>query len=241
MTRTVLLCLLLALLSGHVSRGQINRYDSIRIAGVIMDKDSVLNLPFALYQVNEKERYTSDQEGSFSLWAREGDVIHFSYVGFKDLYVKVHDSLAYNNFLFGVFLSRDTIELSEVVIVPRVHNIAAVARNMPLKNAQDQLNANYNIRMSTYQALSRRPQKMDAEYNQKMVIRRQMLAVEYQAMVSPEHIVGVDLVQVGPQVVELFSDKYKDSKPDLSDVTPFEKDFLSNLLKEKRKQRSDNQ
>ncbi len=96
-----------------------------------MEGDSLFSLPFAKYKVNDKTGYVSNEEGQFSFWAKSGDIVTFSYVGFKPLYVSINDTLANDNYLMGIFLSRDTIELSEVVIIPQNISPRAYAQICP--------------------------------------------------------------------------------------------------------------
>ncbi len=84
-----------------------------------MDQAELNALPYAHFRVNKKRGGTTNEYGRFSIWVSSGDTIHYSYVGYLDVRIIVNDSLKQDNYLFGVFLSKDTIALQEVLILPR--------------------------------------------------------------------------------------------------------------------------
>ncbi len=210
--------------------------DSISFSGVIFDKDSLTVLPYALYSLGSIN-YTSNSDGEFYTWAKQGDVIRFSYVGYKDKYIQVDDTLDQNNYLVGVFLSRDTILLSEVIVIPRYQHLLAEAKYMPLIVTPEMVNANYNVKASVHQALTTVPKKMDAQQNQSMVIAEQTRKNVYKGQISPDQMFGPSTekrtaytMYVSPNVrkqVEKASAAYR--------VDQKEMRFLLNLYKEQKK------
>ncbi len=190
---------ILLLLICTFAGAQMNR-DSLLFRGVIMERDSLFSLPYAKYIINNKSAYTANEQGHFSFWARTGDIVHFTYVGFRPLYVQVNDSLANDNYLMGVFLSRDTILLSEVVIIPQILNPNAVARNMPMLTTRDQAIAQNNVAMSTYQAKTQPVTTWDAEMNQKNFIQARSNDIAYQTQVQPSQMLGVSSTNIMQQI-----------------------------------------
>ncbi len=210
--------------------------DSISFSGVIFDKDSLTVLPYAMYSIGTIN-YTSNIDGKFYTWAKQGDVIKFSFVGYKEKYIQVNDTLDQDNYLVGVFLSRDTILLSEVIVIPRYQQLLAEAKYMPLIITPEMVNGNYNVKASVYQALSKVPEKMDAEQNQSMVIAEQTRKNVYKGQISPDQMFGPSTerriaytMYVSPNVrkqVEKASAAYR--------VDQKEMRFLLNLYKEQKK------
>ncbi len=198
--------------------------DSLLFRGVIMEGDSLFTLPHAKYVINDKIGFTSNEEGQFSFWAKSGDVVQFSYVGFKPLMVQVHDSLSNDNYLMGVFLSRDTIELSEVIIIPQIMNPNAIARNMPLLSDQNVIAAQNNVAMSTYQAKTQPVKEWDAEMNQENFIQARSMDIQYQTQVKPSQILGVSNTAIAQQVA--ISKQKKVKKPRQNYITQEEWEFL---------------
>lgn len=174
--------------------------DSLLFRGVVMEGDSQFALPFAKYIVNNEINYVSNEDGQFSFWAKNGDIVHFSYVGFKPLYVQIHDTISSDSFLMGIFLSRDTIELSEVIILPHRMNPDAMARTMPLLSTPEEVVAQRNIDVSAYQAMTQPVKEWDAEMNQKNFIQERSNDVAYRTQIQPNQMVGLSTVNVSQEI-----------------------------------------
>ncbi|WP_066632364.1 peptidase associated/transthyretin-like domain-containing protein [Labilibacter marinus] len=228
----ILPVLLLAICS--VASAQMQK-DSLLFRGVIMEGDSLFSLPYAKYSINDKLNFTTSEEGQFSFWAQNGDVVHFSYVGFKPLYVQVNDSLANANFLMGVFLSRDTIELSEVVIIPQIMNPNAIARNMPMLSSQDDIVAQNNVATSTYQAKTQPIKEWDAEMNQKNFLEARSMDVQYKTMIQPSQVLGVSNVAISQQIDRSKINNLK--KPRRQYISQSEWEYLIASYEEKMKKK----
>ncbi|WP_439184811.1 hypothetical protein [Carboxylicivirga taeanensis] len=169
---------------------QEERQDSIKITGVVFEKDSLTILPYSRFNLEMKD-YASDERGQFSFWAHQGEVVRFSYMGFKDTYIQINDSLKHKNYLLGVFLSRDTIQISEVIVTPRFERLSLEAKTMPLVITPEMAYATNNVRSSTRQALTQAPLKMDAEMNQRMVLQERTWSTVYKTQIPPSQTVGV--------------------------------------------------
>ncbi|GAF04000.1 peptidase associated/transthyretin-like domain-containing protein [Saccharicrinis fermentans] len=224
----------LLLILGSLSSAQVTR-DSLLFRGVIMEGDSLFSLPYAKYIINNKSGYTANEAGQFSFWAKIGDFVQFSYVGFKPLYIQVNDSLANENYLMGVFLSRDTIQLSEVVIIPQRVNPNAIARNMPLLSTTDDVTAQNNMAMSTYQAKTQPVTKWDAEMNQKNFIQARSNDIAYQTQIKPSQIVGISNVSIAKEKER--SKMKKLQKPHRAYITQAEWEYLISSYNEKMKRK----
>ncbi|MBK3517637.1 peptidase associated/transthyretin-like domain-containing protein [Carboxylicivirga marina] len=169
---------------------QINKTDSVRITGVVFEQDSLNTLPYSRFNLDAKS-FASDEKGQFSFWAQQGEVVRFSHMGFKDTYIQVDDSLKHKNYMLGVFLTRDTFLISEVIVMPRYENIALQAKTMPLVITPEQAYATNNIRSSTHQALTQTPIRMDAEMNHRMVLQERTWSTVYKTQIPPGKTIGV--------------------------------------------------
>ncbi len=188
--KTILSYLLFSIvLLGVQVKAQSYVSDSIFFSGVIFDKDSLTALPNAIYTLGAIT-YSSNDKGEFHTWTKQGDVIKFSHLGYKDKYILVDDTLDQDNYLIGVFLSKDTIQLSEVIVIPRYQQLLAEAKYMPLIVTPEMVNGNYNVKASTYKALTSVPQKMDAQQNQSMVIAEHTRKNVYKGQISPDDMFG---------------------------------------------------
>jgi len=217
--------------------------DSIRFSGMIFDKDSLTVLPYAKYALDEKV-FTANDNGEFYLWAKQGDIIKFSYVGYKDTYIQVHDTLDDNNYIVGVFLSKDTIQLSEVIVIPRYRQLLLDAMYSPLKVDPAYQNALRNVRQAKNQALSSTgfDKPMTAEQNQDMVIRENTMRTVYKTQVPPDMIFGINTSTLIPYIVYLRNKrKAKIKEADVNDsLSEMEAEFLINIYHKQKEREKEN-
>lgn len=206
--RTLILFGCLFILASAYSSAQVQQGDSLRISGIVLDSDSLNTLPFSQFNIKSRN-YSSDAEGQFSFWAKKGETITFSHLGFKDTFIEIKDSLNLSNYLFGVFLTRDTFEISEIIVMPRYENLAAKARNMPLLITPSEAYATNNVKASTSQALTQAPLRMDAEMNQKMMLREQTWGTIYKTQIPPDRTVGISSENLGSMSIFVTPNKEK--------------------------------
>ncbi|MCU4166404.1 hypothetical protein [Carboxylicivirga caseinilyticus] len=224
----------------NISRAQITNIDSLRISGVVFEQDSLHILPYSQFNIHS-QRFTSNEQGQFSFWAKKGEIIKFSYLGFKDTYIQIEDSLDLNNYIMGVFLTRDTIQIGEVIVVPRYENLTAQARNMPLLITPDQAYAQNNIKSSTNQALTQPPLKMDREMNQDMVLREQRWGTVYKTQIPPDRTIGITSENLGTMSLFVTPRKEKIRATIDQPLNRHELDLILRIYEEKVKAMLGNQ
>lgn len=237
--RTIILLAALLTLSSSLSLAQTQPIDSIRISGVVFDRDSLYTLPFSQFDLHSK-KYSSNKEGQFSFWAHQGEIIKFSHLGFKDTYIQITDSLAHNNYMLGVFLTRDTFLISEIIVVPRYENIAAQARTMPLLITPDQAYANNNVKSSINQALSQPPKKMDNEMNQNMVLQEQRWGTVYKTQIPPDKTLGISSENLGAMSLFITPQKEKLKTTLPQPLNRYELDLILRIYEKKVKSMLEN-
>ncbi len=188
--------LITALMFLTICHGQLR--DSLFFKGIIMESDSLNALPYAKYEINDAEKFLTDNKGQFSFWAKKGDIVSFSYVGYKTVFFNVKDSLVQENFLLGVFLSRDTILLSEIVILPQISNSKAMLERLPLKDDNDATVANKNI--SDVHQLAREVNESEVEYdadmNQRLSLDAKSKSVEYNRQIGPDQTLDISNLKI---------------------------------------------
>lgn len=167
--------------------------DSLFFTGAIMDSEQSKALPFASFHINKNRVGTADAIGRFSFQVNIGDTIRYSFLGYRDVQVIVDDSLKQKKYLTGIFMTKDTIALEEVIILPRFGNFkdAFLKANI---NTKEYVNATNNVNDATYQALTTAfspNATMDAKDNTDMLLKEHAAKVEYKGMVSPDMMVGV--------------------------------------------------
>ena len=90
-------------------------------------------------------------------------------MGFKESSVQISDSLLLDNYLFGVFLTRDTLQLTEVLVLPRYEELLEKSKYMPLRITPEKTIGSKNIQASTNQALTQPELSMDREMRNNFV------------------------------------------------------------------------
>jgi len=217
--------------------------DSIRLSGMIFDRDSLTVLPFAEYTLDNKT-HTANDNGEFYLWAKQGDIIKFSHLGYKDTYIQVKDTLGQKNFIVGVFLSKDTIHLSEVIVIPRYRQLMLDAMYKPLTVNPSYENAARNVRQAKNQALngSDFDKPMTAEQNQDMVIRENTMRTVYKTQVPPDMIFGINTSTLIPYIMYLRQKRKSRIKEiDAGDsLNDMEAEFLINMYRKQKEKQKEN-
>lgn len=92
----------------------------VQISGLVLSGDSIPRpIPYANVFISGVDRGTiTDKDGFFSIPARAGDSIQFSFLGFKKEVLYVPDTLAKSAYLSRVVMERDTTLLEEVTLYP---------------------------------------------------------------------------------------------------------------------------
>jgi len=226
---------LLAIFSiSTLSFGQVQSNDSLRITGIVLEQDSLNTLPFSRFKL-DSETFTSDEKGQFSFWAKQGEIIRFSHLGFKDTYIQINDSLQHRNYMLGVFLTRDTFQISEVIVMPRYENLSLQAKTMPLIITPDAAYATNNIRASTHQALTQTPLKMDAEMNQRMVLQEQTWGTVYKTQIPPDRTIGITSENMAQMRLFLPKNEQKIMEVTLQPLNRNELDLILRIYEERMK------
>ncbi len=188
----IILLVFLSILT--VSQGQTK--DSLFFKGIVMDTDSLLGLPFAKYVINYDQLFTTNKKGEFSMWVKKGDVVTFSHVGYKTISLHVKDSLVQDNFIMGVFLSRDTIQLSEIVILPQINNAKERLQRMPIVQDKDAKTANENISDAPKMAVTTMDEDWDADKIQRYSLNAKSDAVKYNRQIGPDQAIEISNVKI---------------------------------------------
>jgi hypothetical protein len=113
------LLLLVFLFCGLSLYSQHNKSQYIQFSGVVVDGEDLKPIPFTNILIKNTFRGTvSDYYGFFSIVAKQGDTIEFSFVGYKNAQYIIPDSLNENRYSLIQMLFSDTILLKETVIYP---------------------------------------------------------------------------------------------------------------------------
>jgi hypothetical protein len=122
MTRFLRYLAILACLSPLGARAQFEQFrDSVvQLYGVVMTADSLRGLPDVSVVVKGTGRGTlTNYQGVFSIVVMKGDVVEFTFVGFKPLQITVPRTIEGNQYNIVQLMVTDTVYLPATIIKPR--------------------------------------------------------------------------------------------------------------------------
>ena len=135
----------------------------LNFSGVVMDSDSLEPIINVYYSLNGRLKGISDSGGRFSIYARIGDTLSFSHIGFRTKIFNVSDSLQLDSYLVGIFMTQDTIRLQEIVIFPRFRNLRQEMTSFRTRGDFQNDMAKQNLDIATYQGLKSAQDLTDPE------------------------------------------------------------------------------
>lgn len=170
-----LLCSLPCFLKGQ----RIVQADSIAFSGVVINAETTNPLPDVTCRYGQSATIT-DLSGRFHIYTVPGDTVRFTYIGFKPYTIIIPDTLFDKEYMLGIFMSPDTVHLSEAIILQRYGEI----------KRQNRVNLRNNMAGVLKGAYA--PQdKMDADMNQRMVINEFARSIEMKGHVDVGLGVGI--------------------------------------------------
>lgn len=198
--------------------------DSIKFSGVVINRQTSEALPNVTCRFGKGKGTMSDADGCFSLTTRRGDTVLFTYVGFKPCPVVIPDTLFEKEYMVGVFMSPDTLQLSEALIVRRW----GAARRQNLVNARNNMRG---ILKHAYDP----SQEMDAGMNQRMMINEYARSVEMKGHVDVR--IGVGTQSLDAYKMLRMQKRVREKKEWLN---PGEIDLLKKLYYLEKREKTDN-
>lgn len=153
--------------------------DTICFSGVVLDGGTTEPLADVTCRLGNGKGTISDKNGYFRIHLQKGDSVLFTYVGYRPCLVVIPDSLNAEEYMMGIFMSPDTLQLSEALII----------RRWGESKEQQMINARNNMKGILRQAYN--PNKaMDADMNQRMMIAEYARSVEMRGHVDVRLGVG---------------------------------------------------
>lgn len=151
--------------------------DSITLSGIVLDADHSSPLGDVNLLKDKKTIGVSDANGYFEIQALSGDTIVFSHLGFKMAKMIVPLSLRRNEYYTSVPLSRNSILLKEVEILPwPKENLKQAIMDAPGTDKETQ-NAQRNVTIANYQALNTPNSTWTREQMQKLYLENFSLEI----------------------------------------------------------------
>lgn len=219
--------------------GQSDRQSLVKISGVVFESDSLIPLPNAHFQILHKNiAGMTNPSGRFEVLILSGDTLKFTFVGYKDSYYKVVDTLNVGEYVIGVFLTRDTIQIQEVVVYPRRKDLRQDFLGIKTEQNLQLDNAKRNINISTYQGLNGKQVLWDSDEAYKMAYQKRKMEAENLGMVAPDQMVGINFLVLIPYVLYKLNNPEVTKPPDDIYISETEYENLLNEYKIQLKKKS---
>ncbi len=202
--------LVIFLLSSFDLSGQSDESPPIKISGIVFESDSLRPLPYAHYQILGKSiAGLTNLSGRFEVFVISGDTLKFTFVGYKPSYYKVQDTLNTGEYVVGVFMSRDTILIREVVVYPRRRDLRQDFMSIKVEPDLQLDNAIRNIKISSYQGINGNQITWDSDASYRRLSQKRKMAAFNQGMIAPDQMVGLNFLALIPYAI------YKLNQPDV--------------------------
>lgn len=185
-----LLVFLFSLIS-FSSFSQEKKNEYIQFSGVVVDGDDLQPIPFTTIIIKNTHRGTiSDYYGFFSIVAKSGDTIEFSFVGYKNARYIIPDSLEEARYSLIQMLFSDTVMLRETVIYPWPTKEQFKEAFLSLRVPDDDLerarkNLSYAAMKEHYDAMP-----MDGSMNYRHQMQQQQSKLYYAGQFPPNQLLN---------------------------------------------------
>ena len=128
----------------------------IQFSGVIYDLDSNTVVPYVtLRNQTSKKSYSANYKGYFSFVAQEGDSIHFTSIGYKNIDLVIPTGLRDKKFTVVIKMQSDNIQLPTVRVFPWASVDEFKKEFLTMKFADDDLEiARKNVSRQSLAALA---------------------------------------------------------------------------------------
>lgn len=182
--------------------GQPDSQFPIKISGVVFDEDSLSPLPNVHLRIENRNVGTvTNLQGRFEAFVQLNDTIKFTYIGYKQVNFVISDTLLPGDYVVGIMLSRDTILMQEVVIVPRRRDLRNEILSMKVAPDPDFDIAKRNLAISSYQGIVGKGIEWDSDESYRMVKMKQEMAALNQGLVAPNEMVAINFLAVIPFLI----------------------------------------
>jgi hypothetical protein len=217
--------LFLSLLSGCfiINSGlcQINENTGVRILfqGVVMDAGTFSPIVNSQITINRKYFSVSGEAGIFSFYVNRTDTVVFKSLGYKSTTLFISDTLSGKEFIAGIYMRSDTLEIGEVIIVPRYSNLKSEIMNAPSRAPSTMDNARYNVAVSAYAAKNSISSLGDPESNYEMLRQRQKTDAFERGGIPSDKILGLSPLMLIPAaylLVHGLPEKPEAFKPEIT-------------------------
>jgi hypothetical protein len=191
-SRTVFLIILFLGQLCTVSAQQRTADDRILFRGVIQSATSGERLAGSKVYINRSLTVMSQDDGTFSFFASHRDTIVFDMMGYKASRLIVADSLKAPEFLTGIYLQNDSLDIGEVVIIPNLAGLRGEILNPSRPPDPKMENAVTNLNISSYQGRVSQSKMSDPFSNYEVLRQQQKISAFEKGGLPSSRIAGLN-------------------------------------------------
>jgi len=225
-------------LSPVFSQNEGKNSEPILFRGVVFDASTRNTLVNSQIYLNRSFSAITGEDGTFSIYAHRNDTIVFSILGYKPYPLIVSDTLKGKEFLTGVYLQSDTLEIGEVIIVPRLTSLKADIMN-PMIESNTQLdNARTNLSIASFQGKTAQGRMGDPNINYEYIRQKQKINAYERGGIPSDKILGISpllIIPVAYRLLHGLPDKPVPPKPQISskELKELNKKYLESIRNRK--------
>lgn len=204
--------------------------------GKVLDSKTLVPLPGSQITVNRRFNTFADDKGEFALFINSKDTLRFSRVGYKPVIFIRGDSLSVKQYVGGIFMNSDTVDIGEVIIMPRLENLKSEIINSPYTRSQEMENARYNVAISGYQGRTTTGNLGNPDANYDVIRQRTKINDFEKGGIPSDQIAAISPFMLIPAAYLLMHglpEKPAQYKPTLTDSELDQ--IIKNYLKKQRK------
>lgn len=161
----------------------------VQLYGVVMTADSLRGLPLVTVKIKDQNRgtYTNNQ-GVFSIVVMKGDIVEFTYVGYKPKAVSIPNNIEGNQYSMIQLMVIDTVYLPATIIKPRPSREQFEREFVSTPVPDDQLEiARQNARTAQSRILQQSLPR-DGKEASNYALRNQAMRTYYSGQIQPQAI-----------------------------------------------------
>lgn len=208
-----------------------NTEKGILFRGLVMDASNLTPVPNSQIFINKEMAAVTGSDGAFVFYVNRSDTVVFNSLGYKQTYFYVSDTLSGTEFNAGIFMRTDTVEIGEVIIIPRRQDLRSDIMRPRRYEPSIMDNARSNVAISAYQGRVSQSQLGDPIDNYAVLSQKQKTMAFEKGGIPSDQMVGLNpfiIVPAAYLLIKGFPDKPASIKAELtsSEVEEIHRKYL---------------
>jgi hypothetical protein len=206
--------------------------------GIVLDAKTLSPVSNSQILINSDFTSVSSGDGTFAFYVNRKDSVLFKHLGYKPTRFVVSDTLSGRDFIAGIYMQTDTLEIGEVIIVPRFTNLKSQILNAPSKVPPTMDNARYNVAISAYQGRTTQGKLGDPQSNYDLIRQKQKNDAYEKGGIPSDRIAGISPLLLIPAAYLLIHGPPEKPAPyekklTLQELDQIQRKYLESLKQEK--------